>query len=235
MLDAPTFPQTVRLADYRVPDWLVPEVALRFELDAASTTVTATLTVTRNGDHARPLVLDGQDLALLSVSIDGVPSDAQPADDTLALDIAADHAVVETVVTIAPAANTKLMGLYVSGASLTTQCEAEGFRRITLRSPTAPTCCRRYTRPARGRRFSLSGAPVERRSGGGGRARPTGVTSPNGPTRGRSPRICSRSSRAGSQRATATASPPRRGSVGRARRSGSRRPTCRAARMRWRR
>ena len=144
MLDAPTIPQTVRLADYRAPDWLVPTVALRFDLNAARTRVTATLTVTRNGAHDRPLVLDGQDLVLVSAMVNGAAVAAHPVGETLTLDIAGDHAVIETVVDIAPAANTKLMGLYVSGGHLTTQCEAEGFRRITF-FPDRPDVLSRYT------------------------------------------------------------------------------------------
>ena len=144
MLDAPTIPQTVRLADYRAPDWLVPTVALRFDLNAARTRVTATLTVTRNGAHGRPLVLDGQDLVLVSAMVNGAAVAAHPVGETLTLDIAGDHAVIETVVDIAPAANTKLMGLYVSGGHLTTQCEAEGFRRITF-FPDRPDVLSRYT------------------------------------------------------------------------------------------
>ena len=124
-------PQAIRLADYRPPDWLVPQVALDFALDAARTRVTARLTVRRNGAHDRPLVLDGQDLALISASIDGVPVNVAPDGETLTLTIDGDSAVVETVVDIAPATNTRLMGLYASGGKLVTQCEAEGFRRIT--------------------------------------------------------------------------------------------------------
>ena len=143
MLDAAA-PQTVRLADYRAPDWLVPDVALRFELDAARTRVHARLTVVRNGDHDRALVLDGQGLALIAATVDGIAVDTQPVGETLTLAIAGDRAVVETVVEIAPAANTRLMGLYASGGLLCTQCEAEGFRRITF-FPDRPDVLSRYT------------------------------------------------------------------------------------------
>ncbi len=144
MLDAQTLPQSVRLADYRVPDWLVPQVALRFELDAARTRVHARLTVARNGAHERPLVLDGQDLTLVSVSVDGASLAVQPVGETLTLAIHGDTAVIETVVEIAPSANTRLMGLYASGGLLCTQCEAEGFRRITF-FPDRPDVLSRYT------------------------------------------------------------------------------------------
>jgi len=144
MLDAALLPQTVRLADYRVPDWLVPDVALRFELDAACTRVHARLTVARNGGHDRALVLDGQGLTLIAVTVDGAAAAVQPVGETLTLEIAGNHAVVETVVEIAPAANTRLMGLYASGGLLCTQCEAEGFRRITF-FPDRPDVLSRYT------------------------------------------------------------------------------------------
>ncbi len=144
MLDAQLVPQTVRLVDYRQPDWLVPHVALTFELDAVRTRVRARLTVTRNGANDAPLVLDGQELTLVSVMVDGVSADVQPADEKLVLAIAGDTATIDTVVEIAPAANTALMGLYASGGNLCTQCEAEGFRRITF-FPDRPDVLSRYT------------------------------------------------------------------------------------------
>ncbi len=142
MLDA-AVPQTIRLADYRAPDWLVPEAGLTFRLDAARTRVLARLTVIRNGEHDRPLVLDGEDLTLVSVTVDGLPVDATPVNGKLTLAITGDHAVVETAVETLPAANTKLMGLYASGGILCTQCEAEGFRRITF-FPDRPDVLTRY-------------------------------------------------------------------------------------------
>lgn len=135
MLDAqftPQVPHSVRLADYRPPDWLVPAVALDFDLAPGCTRVRATLTVTRNGAHDRPLVLDGQELRLLSLTVDGVPNATQPVGEHLTLHLASDTATIETLVEIVPAANTRLMGLYASGGNLCTQCEAEGFRRITF-------------------------------------------------------------------------------------------------------
>ena len=134
MLDMPfaQVPLTVRLADYRPPDWLVPTVALDFDLSPERTRLRATLTVTRNGAHDRPLVLDGQELRLLALSVDGLAHATQPHGETLTLVLAGDTAVIETIVEIAPAANTRLMGLYASGGNLCTQCEAQGFRRITF-------------------------------------------------------------------------------------------------------
>ncbi len=132
MLDTAGTPQTIRLSDYRPPDWLVPHVALDFDLGAQCTRVRARLTVQRNGKRRAPLVLDGQDLRLLSVKRDDVALDIQPVGEKLTIDIDGDSAVIETVVEIAPATNTRLMGLYASAGLLCTQCEAEGFRRITF-------------------------------------------------------------------------------------------------------
>jgi aminopeptidase N len=121
------------LADYRPPAWEVPRISLRFELGAERTLVHARLKVARSGQHAEPLRLDGEELELLELRVDGV---AQPlpnaGPDGLVLEIAGDSAVVETVVAIRPEANSRLMGLYSSGGNLCTQCEAEGFRRISF-------------------------------------------------------------------------------------------------------
>ena len=145
MLDAPAPPpRTVRRADYQPPDWLVGDVALNFDLAPEVTTVRARLTVKRNGAHDRPLVLDAQDLDLREVAVDGLARTERVDNETLTLTIAGDSAVVETCVTIAPAANTRLMGLYASGGNLCTQCEAEGFRRITP-FPDRPDVLSRYT------------------------------------------------------------------------------------------
>ncbi len=131
MLDQPIAPPTIRLAEYRPPAWLIPEITLRFELDAERTRVFATLTVVRSGRHAEPLALDGEDLTLVSATVDGEPVAPRVTAGGISLAIAGDRATVETVVDIAPSANTVLLGLYASGGNLCTQCEAEGFRRIT--------------------------------------------------------------------------------------------------------
>ncbi|PNP99380.1 aminopeptidase N [Sphingobium sp. SA916] len=142
-----TVPHIVRREDYRPPDWLVPDIALDFDLDAAATRVHATLSVTRNGDHDRPLKLDGDGLLPLEIRVDGNPLAAdQWSMDSGALVIALPDAVhiVETLVEIAPQNNSKLMGLYASGGLLCTQCEAEGFRRITF-FPDRPDVLSRYS------------------------------------------------------------------------------------------
>jgi aminopeptidase N len=139
--EAPPPPEHVAVLrkDYRPPDWLVPEVALDLALDADRTIVRATLTVERNGEHDRPLRLAGDELELIRVaggdwSMDG---------DTLVIAIDGDRATIETEVAITPASNSKLMGLYASGGILCTQCEAEGFRRITFH-PDRPDVLSRY-------------------------------------------------------------------------------------------
>ncbi|MEO7654982.1 MAG: aminopeptidase N, partial [Sphingomicrobium sp.] len=133
----------IRREDYRPPDWLVPDIRLDFDLGAERTIVRATLSVERNGDHDRPLSLDGDALELIAVRLDGKETAPRMINDSLVLDIAGDRATVETEVAIAPAANSKLMGLYASGGNLATQCEAEGFRRITF-FPDRPDVLSRY-------------------------------------------------------------------------------------------
>jgi aminopeptidase N len=125
-------PLVIRREDYTPPEWLVPETKLDFDLDPSITRVTATLSVTRNGDHAAPLRLDGAGQKPLSVTVDGVAiNDWRIDGEQLVVPLAGAAHVVETQVEIAPDRNTQLMGLYASGGNLCTQCEAEGFRRIT--------------------------------------------------------------------------------------------------------
>ena len=144
-LHAPLTPATIRREDYRPPDWQVPDIALDFDLAADWTRVRATLSVVRNGDHDRPLRLDGNELTPISVRVDGAEvSDWSLDGGALIVPLSRASAQVETVVEIAPAANTKLMGLYASDAMLCTQCEAEGFRRITF-FPDRPDVLSRYS------------------------------------------------------------------------------------------
>src|SRR5689334_11473314 len=133
----------IRREDYRPPDWLVPEIKLDFDLDPEKTRVRATLEVVRNGTSSEPLRLDGDELELISVSVDGQPAQYRMEGSRLVVDIPGERATVETEVVIHPAANTKLMGLYASGGMLCTQCEAEGFRRITF-FPDRPDVLSKY-------------------------------------------------------------------------------------------
>ena len=138
----PVAPTVVRRADYRPPAWLVPEVLLEFDLDAADTRVRARLNVVRNGvDDA--LRLDHEGTAPLAVRVDGTDADWKIEDGQVVVALSGDAHVVETEVTIAPDRNTQLMGLYASSGILCTQCEAEGFRRITP-FPDRPDVLSRY-------------------------------------------------------------------------------------------
>jgi aminopeptidase N len=136
-------PATIYREDYREPDWLVPDLELDFQLDPARTVVTARLTVERNGAHDEPLRLDAEDLELKSVTVDGRPVEHRLDKEVLTVPIRGDRVLVETVVEIAPEKNSQLMGLYASGGILCTQCEAEGFRRITP-FPDRPDVLSRY-------------------------------------------------------------------------------------------
>ena len=132
--EAPPSPEhaaTFRL-DYRPPDYWVREVKLDVMLDPAATRVRARLTVERNGDHDRPLRLAGDGLTPLAVRVDGGTAGWSMDGETLVVAIGGATAEVETEVVIAPEANSQLMGLYASGGILCTQCESEGFRRITF-------------------------------------------------------------------------------------------------------
>ena len=147
MLDAQNAPAappaTIRREDYRPPDWHVPNVSLEFELDPERTLVRARLEVRRNGDHDRPLRLDAEALELLELTVDGEPAEHKVEGGQLVVPIAADAATVETLVALSPRTNTQLTGLYESGGILCTQCEAEGFRRITP-FPDRPDVLSRY-------------------------------------------------------------------------------------------
>ena len=149
MLDIQTAtanPPAIRREDYRKPDWLLPDIGLDFMLDPARTRVTARLEVHRNGAHDRPLRLDGDGLTPLSVTIDGVErTDGWRIDGhDLVIELPGEKHVVETVVEIVPEANSQLMGLYASGGNLCTQCEPQGFRRITF-AIDRPDILSRYT------------------------------------------------------------------------------------------
>jgi len=143
--EAPAAPEHVAIyrKDYRPPHWLVPEVALELELDPDRTRVRATLGVTRNGDHDQPLRLAGDGLKPLKVRVDGGEARWTMDGGTLVVEINGNEASIETEVEIAPAANSKLMGLFASGGNLCTQCESEGFRRITFH-PDRPDVLSRY-------------------------------------------------------------------------------------------
>ncbi|MCG2841909.1 aminopeptidase N [Sandaracinobacter sp. RS1-74] len=144
-MDSPSpLPPLKHLADYRPPAWLVPETRLTFRLAPDRALVLARLKVERNGRHAEPLRLDGEELELLELRVNGearpLPNDSA---NGLTLQLEGDEAEIETLVAIRPSANSRLMGLYASGGNLCTQCEAEGFRRITY-FPDRPDVLSRY-------------------------------------------------------------------------------------------
>jgi aminopeptidase N, Escherichia coli type len=124
---------TISRHDYQPYPYRLPKVDLTLELDPVLTRVTATMEFERTGASQVPLVLNGQDLGLESVAIDGrklAPEDYELLADTLTLHPESESFTVEIVSTCSPEKNSSLMGLYVSGQHLFTQCEAEGFRRI---------------------------------------------------------------------------------------------------------
>jgi aminopeptidase N len=158
-------PPAVRLQDYRPPDWLVETVALDVSLDPKATRVRAILQLKPNPAAETPaaLMLDGDGLTLVSLKLDGAPlAPGQYAATPDSLTIAQPprqpfRLEIETVVD--PSANTQLMGLYRSGAAYCTQCEAEGFRRITY-FPDRPDVMAVYTTRIEA---AVADAPVLRR------------------------------------------------------------------------
>ena len=129
--------QPVRLAEYRVPDFLIDAVDLDISLSRDDTRVVAELSMRPNprGQTDAALRLDGDELSLVSLALDGVAlpaADYHAAPDALTLPRPPRRPFKLRIETrLAPAANTRLMGLYRSGSAYCTQCEAEGFRRIT--------------------------------------------------------------------------------------------------------
>jgi aminopeptidase N len=132
--EAPPSPEHIATlrSDYRPPDYWVREVKLDVTLDPAATRVRSTLSIERNGTHGRPLRLAGDGLTPLAVRVDGAEAAWRMDGDMLVIALHGAAASVETEVEIAPEANSQLMGLYASGGILCTQCESEGFRRITF-------------------------------------------------------------------------------------------------------
>jgi len=137
-----------RRLDYQPPPWWVDTVELTFDLDPAQTRVTNTMRLRRNMDAPRqPLRLHGQDVQLLHISLNGAGIACKMDGEYLLLDtIPGDLDVLELEIhsACAPAQNTRLSGLYVSQGTFFTQCEAEGFRRITY-FPDRPDVMALYT------------------------------------------------------------------------------------------
>ncbi|MGS2743092.1 aminopeptidase N [Halomonas sp. LS-001] len=130
-------PQPVYLSDYQPPAYRVTHAELTFDLDPSQTRVHSRLTIERHSQAAStsPLVLEGEKLTLESLAIDGKPlgEEAYSLDDNgLVIESVPAAFVLESKVVIAPEQNTALEGLYQSNGMYCTQCEAEGFRRITF-------------------------------------------------------------------------------------------------------
>ncbi len=154
-------PQTILLADYTPPAYLIDTVDLTFELDPGATIVSSRIAVRRNPQHADApqaalasraapaplLLLNGEQLELISVAINGTPLGAPQfvqTGDALMIATVPDAFTLEITTRIAPADNTSLMGLYVSNGNFFTQCEAEGFRKITY-FPDRPDVMAQYS------------------------------------------------------------------------------------------
>ncbi|MBL8895201.1 MAG: aminopeptidase N [Rhizobiales bacterium] len=131
-------PPQIRLADYRPSPYLIDQVSLDFALAPEKTRVVSRLALRPNPKSqgkGTPLVLDGEDLSLISIAIGGRPLDSHeyvlgPTSLTISNPPATPF-TLEIIGTCDPKANTQLSGLYMSSGILCTQCEAEGFRRIT--------------------------------------------------------------------------------------------------------
>ena len=125
------------LADYQAPDHLIDRVSLVIRLDGSNTRVQAELSIRPNpkGQAGAPLRLDGDELTLIALALNGSPlqpSDYSLSDTGLVINKVPDAPFTLSIETrLDPDRNTKLMGLYRSSGTYCTQCEAEGFRRIT--------------------------------------------------------------------------------------------------------
>ncbi|MBM85600.1 MAG: aminopeptidase N, partial [Rhodospirillaceae bacterium] len=146
----PALPPPVRLAEYRPPEYLIDTLDLKIDLAQEGAIVTATLTGRRNPDNkgeAGTLYLDGQDQELISLILDGrvlEPDDYILGSESLALPEVAERFELIVVSRNKPFENTALEGLYLSNGMYCTQCEAEGFRRITY-FPDRPDVMSVYT------------------------------------------------------------------------------------------
>lgn len=170
--------KTVRLKDYAPPAFLVDELHLHFDLTGETVLVAARMELRRNPavtDSSGPLCLDGDDLDLRQVKLNGRPlagHEYSSCDRGLRIHQVPEVFRLETEVLIRPAENTLLEGLYQSGNMLCTQCEAEGFRRITY-YPDRPDVLTTFTTTivADKRRYPVllsNGNPVDREDIPGG-------------------------------------------------------------------
>ncbi len=129
-----TEPRAIHLKDYQPPAYRIPEIALDFVLDPDATRVRATMKIVRMADSNAPLVLDGNNLNLQSLKIDGEmlqPSAYHRDEHQLTIHAPPENFTLEITTEIAPEKNTALGGLYMSKGIYCTQCEPEGFSAIT--------------------------------------------------------------------------------------------------------
>ncbi|MFL6580107.1 MAG: aminopeptidase N [Burkholderiales bacterium] len=143
-------PKTIYLKDYTAPAFLVSRIDLDVNIQDDCALISAKLSVTRNktsSNATAPLKLDGDELELLEVLVDGntlAPREFTLTNECLEIPNVPDQFTLDTRVRIQPNKNTKLMGLFASRDGYFTQCEAEGFRRITF-FPDRPDVMARYT------------------------------------------------------------------------------------------
>jgi aminopeptidase N len=125
---------TVYLKDYTEPDFAIAKITLDFQLGSNTTVVTADMQFAKTSAHQRALVLDGETFKLLLLKLDGAElqaSDYVVSEKNLSIEQVPDTFELTVVTELQPHLNTQLSGLYQSSGNFCTQCEAEGFRRIT--------------------------------------------------------------------------------------------------------
>ncbi|MEN9867433.1 MAG: hypothetical protein RL748_3023 [Pseudomonadota bacterium] len=144
-------PPVISRLDYTPPNYLVHTVEMGFDLDPAATTVCSRLTLSRNpavnGKNAREIVLNGEQQKLVRLRMNGKvlgKKDYQLSSTELRIAKAPDEVTLEIETICAPEKNTSLSGLYTSNGNFFTQCEAEGFRRITY-FPDRPDVMAKFT------------------------------------------------------------------------------------------
>ena len=126
--------RTIHLKDYAPPAFLIDQVTLDVDIRAEDALVTARLAVRRNSaskEKHGALVLDGEELELVSLALDGKAFPHHSSGENLTLENVPDAFTLETVTRIVPQKNSALEGLYAAKSGFVTQCEAQGFRRIT--------------------------------------------------------------------------------------------------------
>ncbi|MEM6812247.1 MAG: aminopeptidase N [Pseudomonadota bacterium] len=125
-------PQTIYLKDYQPTPYKISHVDITFDIEAGRTTVTTKSQFTKNDDSNRDIILNGEQLRLVSVKLDGKDIDPEVTSKEMIIsNPGKDIFQLEIVTEIVPEENTALEGLYNSGGTYCTQCEAEGFRKIT--------------------------------------------------------------------------------------------------------